>query len=43
VVESGFTKLTAPEETRIQSFKGNVEGWEHQLAALRERAEQPVS
>jgi uncharacterized protein YndB with AHSA1/START domain len=40
VVESGFSKLNAPEDTRRKSFDSNVEGWPSVLDKLRQRAEQ---
>ncbi|ATY12034.1 polyketide cyclase [Amycolatopsis sp. AA4] len=43
VVESGFAELDSEEDRRLESLRGNIEGWDHELGALRERAEQPVA
>jgi uncharacterized protein YndB with AHSA1/START domain len=39
VVESGFAALDAPESTRESSWKGNVAGWQEEMASLKARAE----
>ena len=43
VVESGFATLDGDEARRAESLQGNIEGWNYQLNALRERAEHPVA
>jgi uncharacterized protein YndB with AHSA1/START domain len=39
VVESGFTALDLPAETREQAWKDNTGGWSLELGSLKERAE----
>ncbi|MCW2523726.1 MAG: hypothetical protein JWO63_2061 [Frankiales bacterium] len=39
VIESGFSKLDAAEETKAKGFESNSEGWTLELASLRTRAE----
>ncbi|HEU4965056.1 MAG TPA: SRPBCC domain-containing protein [Bacilli bacterium] len=41
VVESGFSKLDAPDTTRRDAFEGNTQGWIQQLEMLRQWAEEP--
>ena len=40
VVESGFASLDLPEALREDEWKGNLGGWQYELAGLRTRAEQ---
>lgn len=40
VVESGFTGLAAPEETRRKAFEDNTEGWVGQLDELKRLVEE---
>ena len=40
VVESGFTSLDLPDALREDAWKGNIGGWQYELAGLRTRAEQ---
>jgi hypothetical protein len=40
VVESGFTSLNLPDALREDAWKGNIGGWQYELAGLRSRAEQ---
>lgn len=39
VVESGFSSLDLPEALREDERKGNVGGWQYEMASLRTRAE----
>jgi hypothetical protein len=39
VVESGFTSLDLPESLRESEWRGNLGGWQYELAGLRTRAE----
>jgi len=39
VVESGFTSLDLPDALREDELKGNLGGWQYELAGLRTRAE----
>ncbi|HEY0933914.1 MAG TPA: SRPBCC domain-containing protein [Trebonia sp.] len=39
VVESGFTTLDLPETLREDQRRGNLGGWQYELAGLRTRAE----
>ena len=39
VVESGFAALDLPEALREDGWKGNMGGWQYELAGLRARAE----
>jgi hypothetical protein len=39
VVESGFFSLDLPEAMREDEWKGNVGGWQYEMASLRTRAE----
>lgn len=39
VVESGFSKLVAPDELKAQSVESNSGGWTEELSSLRDRAE----
>ncbi len=43
VVESGFTALDVPEETRQSAFKDNTGGWAEMMDHLRKLAEEPAS
>jgi uncharacterized protein YndB with AHSA1/START domain len=40
VVESGFSSLDLPDALREDALKGNLGGWQYELASLRTRAEQ---
>lgn len=39
VVESGFASLDLPEVLREDEWKGNMGGWQYEMAGLRTRAE----
>jgi uncharacterized protein YndB with AHSA1/START domain len=39
VTESGFSRLDAPDELKVQSIESNSGGWTEELSSLRNRAE----
>lgn len=40
IVESGFAKLTGPDDARRKAFDDNTYGWGQQLSILQQRVEQ---